>query len=129
MPFNSARTLLRAIDESGLLNKLLSRELIPSEQQLRNSFKTDQIYRVLTGEPDTVPEFRFNWYTVTGGDAMAEFILVRTRITAMPAPPAEPTVIPVPKIKTQKACTSAVPVPSSSTSSSSPASTVPPSPL
>jgi hypothetical protein len=39
--------------------KLLSRdkatfkELTPSEQQLWNSFKTDQIYQLLTGEPDT----------------------------------------------------------------------------
>jgi hypothetical protein len=54
--------------------KLLSRdeatfeELTPSEQTLWTSFETDQIYRLLTGEPDTVPEFRFNWFTVTGGD-------------------------------------------------------------
>ncbi len=33
------------------------------KQQLWNSFETDQIYRFLTGEPDTVPEFRFNWIT------------------------------------------------------------------
>ncbi len=50
--------------------KLLSRdeatfkELTPSEQKLWNSFETDQMYRLLTGESDTVPEFRFNWYTV-----------------------------------------------------------------
>jgi hypothetical protein len=41
--------------------KLLSRdeatfeELTPSEQKLWNSFETDQIYQLLTGEPDTVP--------------------------------------------------------------------------
>jgi len=46
--------------------KLLSRdeatseELTSMEQQLWNSFETDQIYRLLTGEPDTVPEFWFN---------------------------------------------------------------------
>ena len=46
--------------------KLLSRdeatfeELTLSEQKLWNSFETDQIYRLLTGESDTVPEFRFN---------------------------------------------------------------------
>ncbi len=38
------------------MNKLLSRdeatfeELTPSEQKLWNSFETDQIYRLLTGE-------------------------------------------------------------------------------
>jgi hypothetical protein len=39
-------------------------ELTTSEQKLWNSFETDQIYRLLTGESDTVPEFGFNWYTV-----------------------------------------------------------------
>jgi hypothetical protein len=58
--------------------KLLSRdeatfeELTPSEQKLWNSFETDQIYRLLTGEPDTVPEFRFNWYTVDTCDGYYE---------------------------------------------------------
>jgi hypothetical protein len=60
--------------------KLLSRdeaafeELTPGEQKLWTSFETNQIYRLLTGEPDTVPEFRFNWYTVTTADGTAEFI-------------------------------------------------------
>jgi hypothetical protein len=54
--------------------KLLSRdevsfeEFTPSEQKLWNSFETDQIYQLLTGESDTVPEFRFNWYTVDTTD-------------------------------------------------------------
>jgi hypothetical protein len=56
--------------------KLLSRdeamfeELTSSEQKLWTSFETNQIYRLLTGEPDTVPEFRFNWYTFTTADGM-----------------------------------------------------------
>ncbi len=70
--------------------KLLSRDkvtfegLTPSEQKLWNSFKTDLIYRLLTGEPDTVPEFRFNWYTVTGGDATAKFISARSSVQSQP---------------------------------------------
>jgi hypothetical protein len=58
--------------------KLLSRdeatfeELTPSEQKLWNSFETDQIYWLLTGESDTVPEFRFNWYTVDTTDRYCE---------------------------------------------------------
>ncbi len=58
--------------------KLLSRdeatfeELTPSEQKLWNSFETDQIYQLLTGESDTVPEFRFNWYTVDTTDGYCE---------------------------------------------------------
>lgn len=57
-----------------LAYKLLFRELTTSEQQLWNSFEMDQIYRLLTGEQEMVPEFRFNFYTVIGGDATAEFI-------------------------------------------------------
>ena len=68
MPLQCARALPRAINESGLQTFIQSiatfEELTPSEQKLWNSFETDQIYRLLTGEPDTVPEFRFNWYTV-----------------------------------------------------------------
>ncbi len=30
-------------------------------QELRKKFKTDDIYRFLTGKPDTVLEFCFNW--------------------------------------------------------------------
>jgi hypothetical protein len=68
--------------------KLLSRdeatfeELTPSEQKLWSSFETDQIYRLLTGESDTVPEFRFNWYTVDTTDRYCE------RPQSLPAPSA-----------------------------------------
>jgi hypothetical protein len=65
--------------------KLLSRdeepfeELTPSEQKLWNSFERDQIYRLLEGEPDTVPVFKFNWYTVTTADGTSELILDQAR--------------------------------------------------
>ncbi len=58
--------------------KLLSRdeatfeELTTYEQKLWNSFETDQIYQLLTGESDTVPEFRFSWYTVDTTDGYCE---------------------------------------------------------
>jgi len=122
--------------------KLLSRdeatfeELPPSEQKLWTSFKTDHINHLLTGEPDTVPEFRFNWYNITGGEATAEFIpaqssTVQAKLTLATkvtfARPATLKTIPAPKIKIPKASTSAAP-PASSSSSFSPASTVPSSP-
>jgi hypothetical protein len=109
--------------------KLLSRdeatfeELTPSEQKLWCSFETNQIYRLLTGEADTVPEFRFNWYTVDTTDGYCE------RPQSLPAPsaisrtvaqpPAPPPVQP-PAItaKLPKASTSArARLPSSTTSS------------
>jgi hypothetical protein len=76
--------------------KLLSKdeaafeELTPSEQKLWTSFETDQIYRLLTGEPDTVPEFRFNWYTIDTADGY---------FSGQPQPqPAIKVKAPVPKV-------------------------------
>jgi hypothetical protein len=116
--------------------KLLSRdkatfeELTLSEKTLWTSFETDQIYRLLTGEPDTVPEFRFNWYTVAGGDASAEFIPAQPSPSFRPGPlpPIQLAVIPPPKIRGLRASTSAAPA-SSASSTKSPASTVPLSPM
>jgi hypothetical protein len=125
--------------------KLLSRdkatfeELTPSEQKLWTSFETDQIYRLLTGEPDTVPEFRFNWYTIDTDDgyfsdqpqpqptlkAKAPVLRVPTRT---PTPPlAPPTTVKPPRASTSARAT----LPSSSTSSaqSSKPSTTPSSPM
>jgi hypothetical protein len=87
-------------------------ELTPSEQKLWNSFKTDQIYRLLTGESDTVPEFRFNWYTVdiTNGYCERPQQLAAPSAPARTAtqPPAPPQVQPPAlKAKPLKASTSA----------------------
>ncbi len=37
-------------------------EFTPQQQNLWNLFETDQTYRFLIGERDTVLEFRFNYY-------------------------------------------------------------------
>jgi hypothetical protein len=88
-------------------------ELTPSEQKLWNSFETDQIYRLLTGEPDTVPKFRFNWYTV---DTTDRYCKQPQRQPALrtPAPASRTTVraptpapVPAPTVKPPKASTSA----------------------
>jgi hypothetical protein len=53
-------------------NKLLGRQrlnfdqLTPSEQKLWTQFETSDIYKFLTGESDTVPEFCHNWLTFSG---------------------------------------------------------------
>ena len=38
--------------------------LTPSEQTLWSRFQIEDIYRFLTGELDTVPEFQYNWTSV-----------------------------------------------------------------
>jgi hypothetical protein len=117
--------------------KLLSRdkatfeELTPSGQKLWKSFETDKIYRLLTREPDTVPEFRFNWYTITTADGSAEFIPdqvqpLQTKATIARPPTATPAV-PSPEIRVPKASTSARAALPSSSLSSNP-STTPSSP-
>jgi hypothetical protein len=50
-----------------IANKLLGRQnlnfeqLTPPEQKLGNLFENSDIYKFLTGERDTIPEFRHNW--------------------------------------------------------------------
>jgi hypothetical protein len=52
-----------------IANKLLGRQnlnfdqLTPPEQKLWNLFENSDIYKFLTGEKDTIPEFRHNWIT------------------------------------------------------------------
>jgi hypothetical protein len=52
-----------------IANKLLGRQhlnfdqLTPPEQELWNNFEKSDIYKFLTGERDTVPEFCNNWLT------------------------------------------------------------------
>ena len=52
-----------------IANKLLGRQnlnfdqLTPPEQKLWNLFEKSDIYEFLTGEKDTLPEFRHNWIT------------------------------------------------------------------
>jgi hypothetical protein len=98
--------------------KLLSRdeatfkELTPSEQKLWTSFEPDQIYRLLTGESDTVPEFRFNWYTVDTTDGYCERPQSLTALSAtsrtIAQPPAPPPVQPPTlAVKPPRASTSA----------------------
>ncbi len=126
--------------------KLLSRdeatfeELTPSEQKLWNSFETDQIYRLLTGEADTVPELRFNWYTVDTTDGYCERPQHQPASSAAPRAIAQPPVQhsaptsvqpPAVTVRPPRASTSArARLPSSTTSSntSSRPSTTPSSP-
>jgi hypothetical protein len=52
-----------------IANKLLGRQnlnfeqLTPPEKKLWNLFENSDIYKFLTSEKDTIPEFRHNWIT------------------------------------------------------------------
>jgi len=61
-------------------------ELTPQEQELWSKVETDDIYRFLTGEPDTVPKFCFNWMTVPL--VTADFENNQAQAAPLPAPQA-----------------------------------------
>jgi hypothetical protein len=72
-------------------NKLLGRQrlnfdqLAPSEQKLWTQFETSDIYKFLTGESDTVPEFCHNWLTFSGKPQVnIDIDKIAARLTPIP---------------------------------------------
>jgi len=59
--------------------------LTPADKQLWSKFETSDIYRFLTGEEDTVPEFQYNWTTVSRLQPLGP-----TNVPASAAPPTAP---------------------------------------
>jgi hypothetical protein len=45
-------------------DKATFEQLTPSIHNLWTQFQTEVIYRFLTGEPDTEPEFKYNWTSI-----------------------------------------------------------------
>jgi hypothetical protein len=64
IPASLHEPLMKVAYKLLIRDKLTFKELTPQEQNLWKRFETDDIYRFLTGEPDTVPEFCFNRTTV-----------------------------------------------------------------
>jgi hypothetical protein len=56
--------LMKIAQQLLISDKATFEQLTPKEQQLWTTFKTADIYRFLTGEEDTVPEFQYNWTSV-----------------------------------------------------------------
>jgi hypothetical protein len=64
-------------------------QLTSEEQNLWTKFETGDIYRFLTGEEDTVPEFQYNWRSVPKLQPLES-----TTTTTAPAPTTAPPVAP-----------------------------------
>jgi hypothetical protein len=61
----SLREPLIKIAQKLLMSDKATFELLTTtEQNLFTKFKTADIYRFLTGEEDTVPEFQYNWTSI-----------------------------------------------------------------
>jgi hypothetical protein len=70
-------------------------QLTPKEKQLWTTFETADIYRFLTGEEDTVPEFQYNWTMVPKLQPLSSAIAPTTPAnTAPPAAPPAPALPP-----------------------------------
>jgi hypothetical protein len=56
--------LMKIAQKLLISDKATFEQLTTTEQQLWTRFETADIYRFLTGEEDTVPEFQYNWTSV-----------------------------------------------------------------
>ncbi len=103
-------------------------QLTTFEQNLWSTFETEDIYRFLTGEPDTFPEFQYNWTSIPRLQPLGPTIsappapvnaapVAPTRPQPPPQPPVQP---PAPQPPTESSS-------SGSSSSSSPHSSPMPS--
>jgi hypothetical protein len=91
-------------------------QLTPEDKKLWSTFETSDIYRFLTGEEDTVPEFQYNWTTVPKLQPLGP---THTPVSAAP-PAAPPAPAPTPATPANTGA-------SSSTTASSPHSSPTPS--
>jgi hypothetical protein len=70
-------------------DKATFEQLTPSEQNLWTTFETEDIYRFLTGEPDTVPEFQYNWTSIPSLQPLGPTISAPPTPAATVQPPAQ----------------------------------------
>ncbi len=71
-------------------------QLTTEEQQLWTTFETADVYRFLTGEEDTVPEFQYNWTTVPKLQPLGPTTANTPPSPANAAPPVAPPAPPTP---------------------------------
>ncbi len=123
--------LMKIVQQLLISDKATFEQLTPTEQKLWTTFETADIYRFLTGEEDTVPEFQYNWTTVPRLQPLDP--TNAPIIPANTAPPAAPPVPPLPPASPPSSDTNASPATSSprssptlSTSGTRPKQTPPP---
>ncbi len=110
--------LMKIAQQLLISDKNTFEQLTPTEKKLWSTFETADIYRFLTGEEDTVPEFQYNWTTVP---KLQPLDPVNTPITpANNPPPAAPPAPALPPASPPSPDTSASPATSSPHSSPTP---------
>jgi len=83
---NLREPLMKIAQHLLISDKNTFEQLTPEDKKLWTTFDTSDIYRFLTGEEDTVPEFQYNWTTVPKLQPLGP---ASTLIST--APPAVPT--------------------------------------
>jgi hypothetical protein len=90
--------LMRIAQHLLISDKNTFEQLTPKEKQLWTTFETADIYRFLTGEEDTVPEFQYNWTNVPKlqplDSANSPTVPANAALPAAPPAPALPPVSP-----------------------------------
>jgi hypothetical protein len=110
--------LMKIAQQLLISDKVTFEQLTPAEQKLWTTFETVDIYRFLTGEEDTVPEFQYNWTTVPRLQSLDPTNVPTT--PANPAPPAAPPAPPLPPLSPPSSDPSTSPATSSPRSSPTP---------
>jgi hypothetical protein len=101
-------------------DKVTFDQLTPPEQNLGTRFETGDIYRFLTGEPDTVPEFKYNWISIPRLQPLGPMLgapIIPAPAQVPPAPVEPPAPLPAPLPPPDASCNGSS---SSSSSHSSP---------
>jgi len=103
-------------------DKATFEQLTPTELKLWTTFETADIYRFLTGEEDTVPEFQYNWTTVPRLQPLDPTNTPITSANTPPptTPPAAPPAPPLPPASPPSSNTNTSPATSSLRSSPTP---------
>jgi len=110
-----SKPLIKIAQQLLISDKATFEQLTPTEQKLWTTFETADIYRFLTGEEDTVPEFQYNWTTVHKLQPLG--LTNAPPIPANTAPPAAPPAPPPPPVSPPRSGTSPSPATNSPHSS------------
>jgi len=82
--------LMKIAQKLLISDKATFEQLATTEQNLCTKFKTVDVYRFLTGEEDTVPEFQYNWTSVLKLQPLGHKLAGTTPPATNPAPPLAP---------------------------------------
>jgi hypothetical protein len=86
--------LMKIAQKLFISDKATLDQLTTTEQKLWTRFETTDIYRFLTGEEDTVPEFQYNWTSVPKLQPLGPSTMGTAPTLTNTAPPVAPPTLP-----------------------------------